>query len=62
MFKYWQKIRVTSSFYEGMEGTVIKEDIPESPFKKNYYICILKFWTETFESQWIPESNLELIK
>lgn len=76
--KYWQKVKVTSWFYEGMEGTVIRESIiMESPYltaqsfqtmevkyptKKVSYKCILNKWIELIESDFIPESSLELTK
>ena len=78
--KYWQKIRVTSWFYEGMEGLVIRESISmeypntvsqsmqtlevKYPEKKVSYKCKLRIEIEpgVLESDFIPESSLELIK
>ena len=78
MYKYWSRVRVTSWFYEGMEGTVIRENISmeypntvwqsiqtlevKYPVKKVSYKCLLKNWLDDFESDYIPESSLELIK
>lgn len=76
--KYWQKVKITSWFYEGMEGTVIRENISmeypntvwqamqtlqvQYPEKKVSYKCRIWTWIVDFESDFIPESSLELIK
>ena len=66
MFKYWQKIRVTSWFYEGMEGTILFTVNPEeseiaqmNPIWTYHAITIPKLKEQTLP---IPESSLELIK
>lgn len=76
--KYWQKVKITSWFYEGMEWTVIRENISmelpyttaqayqtlevKYPEKKLSYKCLLNNWLEEIESDYIPESSLEIIK
>ena len=79
MLKYTDRVRVKSGFYEGMEGTVIRQDII---MQNDYaritsiavdldiiitvkYICELKdprYLSTTFISDWINESDLEIIK
>jgi len=73
---YNDKVRVKSGFYEGMEGLVIRENISMvAPYltstthltyseKEISYKCKLKIEIEpgVLESDYIPESSLELIK
>ena len=63
---YWQKVRVTSWFYEGMEGTIQEYYNwncwlfgwePMNPYTT--YTLVLTDW---YITKWIDESSLELIK
>lgn len=62
--KYWQKIRVTSWFYEGMEVIALREE----PIIKNSMIETVMIKVKLKEIDiWyfsinFPESSLELIK
>ena len=76
--KYNDKVRVKSGFYEGMEGTVLKESIyfesqyntvqstmslvQKNPIKKVSYICELINWPSTITTDWINESDLEKLE
>lgn len=64
--KYWDRVRVTSWFYEGMEGTAIREEFlwfNEVNGKMKEFID----FTVKLEIEWdvheivFPESNLEII-
>lgn len=64
--KYNDKIRVTSWFYEGMEGTILFTVTPEeceiaqmNPVWTYHAITIPKLKEQTLP---IPESSLEIIK
>ena len=66
MFKYWQKVKVTSWFYEGMEGTILftvtpgECEIAQMNLVWTYHaITIPKLKEQTLP---LPESSLELIK
>lgn len=56
--KYWQKIRVTSWFYEGMEG-IVKRKLKKNFLQKQKYVVKLE---SICIFQDFPESSLELIK
>ena len=62
--KYWQKIRVTSWFYEGMEGVAKRE----KSIIKDWMIdwTIIKVKLQEFDIWYFyidfPESSLELIQ
>ena len=66
--KYWQKIRVTSWFYEGSEFTVIWQDYWNITNTKRYILAwehwILKWvnYNNTIEEMTFEESSLELIE
>ena len=64
--KFNDKVRVTSWFYEGMEGTILFTVTPEeceiaqmNPVWTYHAITIPKLKEQTLP---IPESSLELIK
>ncbi len=59
--KYWSRVKVTSWFYEWMEGTVVNE-ITE--WGKATWMYQVKFWIidTVFDIPILPESSLELIK
>ena len=66
MFKYTDRVRVKSGFYEGMEGTILFTVLPEeceiaqmNPVWTYHTITIPKLKEQTLP---IPESSLELIK
>lgn len=60
---YWSKVRVTSWFYEGMEGIVKLEFTKFFSRRKDYVVEIqLSDWPIKSTLQFIPESSLELIK
>lgn len=66
--KYWDKVKVTSWFYEWIEWTVIRQ--PETlsslfcwePIDKNKYYTIRLWNDDDIHDITLPESNLELIK
>ena len=66
MYKYWSRVRVTSWFYEGMEGTILFTVTPEeceiacmNPVGTYHAITIQKLKEQTLP---LPEYSLELIK
>jgi hypothetical protein len=61
--KYNDKVRVKSGFYEGMEGTVIREKFLWLNSWMPLIDFIVKLQIEWDEHEIVfPESNLELIK
>ena len=76
--KYNDKVRVTSWFYEGMEGNVLRESVyfesqynkvqstmtldVKNPIKKVSYICEIINWPSTITTDWINESDLEKLE
>lgn len=63
---YWDRVKVTSWFYEGMEGRIqdyynwncwLFEWEPVNHYTT--YTLVLKDW---YITKWIDESSLELIK
>ena len=68
--KYWQKVRVTSWFYEGMEGNLLEKELQtyRNPFTiDDIWIAVrytVQVHNEIFWDSWvsIPESSLELIQ
>lgn len=68
MYKYWSKVRVTSWFYEGMEGTLMKKEVElfDLPFSnENWAVVMYTVLYKTLYWTWliiIPESSLELIQ
>ena len=63
MFKYNDRVRVKSGFYEGMEGTVKLEFTKFFSRRKEYVVKIeLPDWIMPTTLQFIQESDLELIK
>lgn len=61
--KYNDKVRVTSWFYEGMEGTVKLEFTKFFSRRREYVVKVeLPDWIMPTTLQFIPESSLELIK
>lgn len=59
MYKYWSKVKVTSWFYEGMEGEIGQIETNPITLKSRYMVLLnMGVWSKEF----IPESNLELIK
>lgn len=70
--KYWQRVKVTSWFYEWMKWIVISESIIEQieTAKINQdiikqvisYQCELIAGPQIINSSFIPESQLEIIK
>lgn len=63
MFKYNDKVRVKSGFYEGMEGILLRIE-KEALLKtdQNVYQVKLSEYDIWFFFVLFPESNLELIK
>lgn len=61
--KYWSRVKVTSWFYEGMEGTVKLEFTKFFSRRKEYVVKVeLPDWIMPTTLQFINESSLELIK
>ena len=66
--RYWDRVRVTSWFYEGMEGTLMKKELESyrTPFSRDDISVAVKYtilhewlyWKSLIE---IYESNLEII-
>ena len=67
MFKYWQKVRVLSWFYEGIEGTAIRYVRTLSsysywePIDKNLYYSVMLWNDNDIHIEDFPESSLEII-
>ena len=61
--KYWDRVKVTSWFYEGMEGTV-KLEFTKFFSRRREYVVRLQIDDPiiTTTLQFIPKSSLELIK
>ena len=60
--KYWDKVKVTSWFYEWLEGNLKLEFTKFFTRKKEYVVEIkLKDWLLPTTLQFIPEKDLELI-
>ena len=60
--KYWQKVRVTSWFYEGLEGIVIQEITEYWIPNWNYQVKFGITDITPFDSPILKLSDLELIK
>ncbi len=60
MFKYNDKVRVKSWFYEGMEGTVAK--YKWWCFGNEYLVAIKSSYGALIDIESFKESDLELIK
>ncbi len=65
--KYWDRVRITSWFYEGMEGTAIRFQRTLSsyynwePTDKNLYYSVTLWDDNDIHVESFPESNLEII-
>ncbi len=61
--KYWDRVKVTSWFYEGMEG-IVKMELSKLVFRKREYVVEVElpwFTISPTTTHIIPESNLEII-
>ena len=62
-FKYGDKVRVISGFYEGLNGTVIAID-PSFLFGSSYYVDMITIQNGTMKTfpYWIEEKELDCVK
>ena len=70
MFKYWNPVRVTSWFYEGIEW-VVKEQLWlleihridwKIDFVQEFWVSLTTLWPEEIRYEVFRESDLELIE